>query len=299
MEGRRRLRTIIRPPFPLGFLLFAALLSLSVMNGLGRDLAKMHQPGAPSFRPGAVTSPALVVQPDRMAEALDTWKDWHDQPYPRERKWPTGTNILRLWLLVDSVVLAPCVFGLLLKLRRAAHSRLRGADESMRRATPLRRHLPILEQALELPYRLPIAYLGFDLIENMLAVSGTRLAGRSSIGPVAMALGVVSSLKWIALVWSAGSALTALLLLRQARRPLQATAPVTTVLLGQILTVAMFGVLFLRQDQVGDVIRTWGDHWYHAVFAYGAALVAGGAIAVTGRRMLTAPTADQGTTVPY
>ncbi|MGH9190638.1 MAG: hypothetical protein ACRD0Q_11515, partial [Acidimicrobiales bacterium] len=29
------------------------------------------------------------------------------------------------------------------------------------------------------------------------------------------------------------------------------------------------------------------------------ALVAGGVIAVTGRRMLTAPKADQGTTVPY
>ena len=279
-------------------LVVGALVLFTLMGGVAGDVAKMHPPGGAQAQPAQLATPGAVFgDPDRIDSAARTWKEWREQePYARERDWPEGHKLAIGWFGLD-VLFALVIGALVVRLQHLSKRRAEGfvignllhpdhGDQRLRAAWAATRWAAWL----------PVAYVAADIIENLLAVAGILIAANglsTSSDPAVprvlmVAIGLTSFCKWFTLAGAVAPIIVSEVVLR---RLLRQGAPRPALRLKpQIVAAAVFGVLFVRQDQIGDVVRTWGDEgrWHHGLTALLLSAFAALVIATTGRALLDA-----------
>ncbi|MDP8931921.1 MAG: hypothetical protein M3O70_25965, partial [Actinomycetota bacterium] len=267
----------------LGFVLVVVATALTLMGGFADTLAEMHIPGGIAYGPGDLTSlNALLRGEAPLSEVFGSWRRWEADfgsgtlPSPRKQ--------LLLWLVVDTFFFAPGVALLLLHTRDAAVSSDDDTAAAVR-TDPARR--TTTREALAAATPVIGAYLLFDWFENALVAfaAWTQWSDAPS-ALLGMAIVASSVVKWLAILLVVAPTVAVWLSARIGRPPTERVPHWSVLLRAQLLAVGAYAALFVRVDQVDDVVLTWGSTESHAIAALAAGLVAAATVALTGRALL-------------
>ena len=264
------------------------LTGLTVLQRLDAALSRMQLPGKAAGTASELASPFMLLDPANAVEAAQAWLGWDDSRTLAGAPGWTSAATLRLYAAVDSLVVAVALTALLLVLSRVAASttkRLVEQEEALA-ATDVERPADAeargrrTRQVGALADMVPLAALIYGLADVLENVALLVLATWPSQG-AAGALGLLSAVKWIALVTA-----TLLLLLvglnalltRRARPRSAASSPnlldEVVALRAQVLVV---GVLVLFVALPGELGQQVDD----AVLALDVKRWSGGAIVAT------------------
>lgn len=283
----------------LGLVISVAVLLFTAMSGLNGAIGEMHVPGAASHTPTSIMSPGEPWGEDpTLNEAFTVWQAWVTEEWVRG--WPTPRWFLQAWLGLD-LVLAVLLATLLARWRGWIVAAPRFLDsvnlEDSTSSVGSRERLMGAWNAVLLTGPLISLYLLSDLAEN-LVTAGVVAAwpdvsseNTASLSVQANLIQALSAIKVGSLALVVVPALVATLLLRQSRPSVPGT---WIALRTQVIAAAVFGVLFLRTDQVGDVIYVWSARPEQAVLAFLATVLASFTIVVSGVWLSSRPQRDPG-----
>jgi hypothetical protein len=271
----------------LGLVVTIAVLLLTAMSGLDGAIGEMHVPGAASHTSTSIMNPGWPWGEDpTLSEAFTVWQTWVLEEW--EHGWPTPRWFVQLWLGLD-LVFAVLLAALLARWRSWIVDAPPFLDsdglENLTSSVGSRERVMGAWNAVLLTGPLISLYLLSDLAENLVTAGAVaawpdmsnEISG--SLSAQANVIQALSVVKMASLGFVVIPALLATLLLRQSRVSVPGA---WIVLRTQVIASAVFGVLFLRTDQVGDVIYVWSARPGQAIMAFLATVLASFTIVVSG-----------------